>query len=655
VRYLFVLLLSLSACAKDPVLLDWHVEADSFIVLSKVVRVDTIRPVDSPSTIVLDTLTTIGWAGSVVYSCVDSNNDSMGVFINVNIGTDTIQADSVWGVTTAFTGNGLKTFFSFHSVLKQWAGKIPAKVELSLDNVLLGYKGRPKILTQPENVSTLLGSQARFSVIASGDPAVAYRWNFNGTAMAGADKSELVFPSADSSQAGEYSVVVSNGIGSVVSRTVTLFVNYTPIIINQPVPETIAVGQPALFTVTARSYPAATYQWKKDGATIPGAVATTYGIASVAAADSGEYSVVVGNIIGNTSSRAAVLTVNYPPVISGQPQSQIVRPGQSAIVRVRVLGRPIPTYQWRRNGVAIQGASYSAYATPSFGTGDTGSYTVVITNGIGTVTSDAARLLFDNTAFVTDSMITITGGTFQMGKLYLADPVHSVTLTTFKIGNTFVTQREYTRVMGINPSHFIGDSALPVENVTWFDAALYCNRRSVMEDKDTVYAFSAIAGTPGNGTTALSDLRIDHSKNGYRLPTEAEFEYACRAGTNTDYYWGGSYPPVLYEDTLAVDCNAVWFHNSGGRTQPVGKKQPNPWGLYDIVGQLWQWHDDWEGGYTSGPQTDPTGPDTGFSRNVRGGSWSSEDDDRHLRSMARNGGYFPNDRSFIIGFRVVVR
>jgi formylglycine-generating enzyme required for sulfatase activity len=655
VKYLIVLALSISAFAKDPVLLDWHVNVDSFMVLSKSVSVDTLRSADTVHTAVLDTITSIAWAGSVVYSCLDSSGDSMGVFINVNIGSDTLQADSVWGVTTAHSGTNLETFFSFHTAYSHWSGEMPARVQLSLDNVLLGYTGRPRIVTQPANVSTIMGNQATFSVGATGDPAPTYTWRFNGTPIAGANKADLVFPSVDSSQTGAYSVVVANGIGSVVSQTATLFVNYAPIITAQPAPETVAVGRPALFSVTQRSYPASTFQWKKDGVIVAGAVGASYAIASVAAADSGAYSVVVSNIIGNTASSSAVLTVNYAPVILAQPQSQRVRPGQSAYVRVLASGRPAPSYQWKRNGSAVTGGSYSAYGFLSFGATDTGAYVAVITNSIGSVTSDTARIAFDNTALATDSMITIAGGTFLMGKLGLADPVHTVTLSTFRMGNTFVTQREYVRVMGINPSHFAGDSTLPVENVTWFDAALYCNKRSVMEHKDTVYYFSAISGTPGNGATALADLVIDQTKTGYRLPTEAEFEYACRAGTSTDYYWGGSYPPLTYEDTLAVDCNAVWFHNSNGQTRPVGCKQPNLWGLYDIVGNLWQWHDDWDGPYTSDPQTDPLGPDTGFSRNVRGGSWSSEDDDRHLRSMARNGGYFPNDRSSIIGFRIVIK
>jgi formylglycine-generating enzyme required for sulfatase activity len=654
-RLLFVLLLSIVAFAKDPVLLDWHVNADSFTVLSKSIRVDTVRSLDSSHSATLDTVTSMSWAGSVVFSCMDSSGDSMGVFIDVNIGTDTIQADSVWGVTTALTGNNRETFFSFHTALSHWTGTIPAQVQLSLDNVLLGYKGRPKIVTQPANVSTLMGNQATFSVVATGNPAPTYVWKFNGTPIAGANNPMLTFPSVDSNQTGSYSVVVANGIGSVVSQTVTLVVNYAPIIVAQPVPETVSVGHGALFSVTQRSYPASTYQWKKNGAAISGAVGASYAIASVAASDSGAYSAVVSNIIGNTESHTAALTVNFPPVISQQPQSLRVRPGQSAFIRVLASGRPVPTYQWKRNGAAVSGATYSACGFLSFGAGDTGAYVAVISNGIGTVASDTARISFDNTMFSTDSMITIAGGTFQMGKLYLADPVHTVTLSTFKIGNTFVTQREYVRVMGINPSHFTGDSTLPVENITWFDAVLYCNHRSVMEQKDTVYSFSAITGTPGNGATALATLVIDQTKNGYRLPTEAEFEYSCRAGTSTDYYWGGSYPPLTYEDTLAIDCNAVWFHNSGGQTRPVGIKQPNPWGLYDIVGELWQWHSDWDGAYTSVAQTDPVGPDSGYSRNVRGGSWSSQDDDRHLRSMDRNGGYLPNDRSTIIGFRIVVK
>ena len=108
------------------------------------------------------------------------------------------------------------------------------------------------------------------------------------------------------------------------------------------------------------------------------------------------------------------------------------------------------------------------------------------------------------------------------------------------------------------------------------------------------------------------------------LPTEAEYEYANRAGTTTDYYWGRNYPPTTTADTLAIDSNAVWYYNSPNSTQPVASKKPNAWGLYDMSGNLWEWCNDWYGSYSATSQTNPTGATSGSYRVLRGGSWGND-------------------------------
>ena len=152
----------------------------------------------------------------------------------------------------------------------------------------------------------------------------------------------------------------------------------------------------------------------------------------------------------------------------------------------------------------------------------------------------------------------------------------------------------------------------PVEQVSWDDAQEFLAKLNLMEKIDT-----------------------------YRLPTEAEWEYACRAGSTTRFCFGDK------EEKLG---EYAWYgDNSEGKTHPVGQKQPNAWGLYDMHGNVWEWCQDWYGDYPAGPVTDPRGPDAGEYRVLRGGSW--DNDTRNLRSAVRNY-YYPDYRSDIIGFRV---
>ena len=214
--------------------------------------------------------------------------------------------------------------------------------------------------------------------------------------------------------------------------------------------------------------------------------------------------------------------------------------------------------------------------------------------------------------------VWIPPGTFMMGspaseKGRGADegPVRKVTISKgFWMGKYEVTQEEWEAVMGNNPSHFKGGRH-PVETVSWNDATAFCRALSQKTGKAV------------------------------RLPTEAEWEYACRAGTTTVYHSGDD------EKDLA---KAGWDKgNSGGRTHPVGKKEPNAWGLHDMHGNVWEWCADRDGKYPSGPVTDPTGANTGTCRVFRGGSWCSYA--FCCRAAFRNS-YYPDGVYNSIGFRV---
>jgi len=232
------------------------------------------------------------------------------------------------------------------------------------------------------------------------------------------------------------------------------------------------------------------------------------------------------------------------------------------------------------------------------------------------------------------NMVRVEGGTFQMGtaNAYNNDerPVHTVTVKTFYMGKYEVTQKEWQEVMGNNPSRFKGDN-LPVEQVSWFDAIEYCNKRSQKEGLTPVYRGS------GNNITC------DWNANGYRLPTEAEWEFAAKGGIKDKLI-------TEYSGSNNVDAVAWYIGNSGSRTYQVGTKAPNSLGLYDMSGNVYEWCWDWYGSYTSGAQTDPKGPISGADRVVRGGSWSNlASIVRSVKRVSSN----PSDRNDVIGFRLV--
>ena len=237
---------------------------------------------------------------------------------------------------------------------------------------------------------------------------------------------------------------------------------------------------------------------------------------------------------------------------------------------------------------------------------------------------------------ITNSMgmklVPIAKGKFQMGSLFreegyrLAEQRHEVTLTRdYYMGAFEVTQAQYSKLMGDNPSKFQGDqvnnvdsSNHPVDQVSWEDAVEFCKRLSELPEERA-------AG------------RV------YRLPTEAEWEFACRAGSNAPFGFGG----------LELADDYGWYNsNCKGTSQPIGKKAPNAWGLYDMHGNVMEWCSDWAGDYPEGAVSDPIGASDGDSRMIRGGAWMTP------AMLARSGDrafHFPQEtRSDYVGFRVAL-
>ena len=206
-------------------------------------------------------------------------------------------------------------------------------------------------------------------------------------------------------------------------------------------------------------------------------------------------------------------------------------------------------------------------------------------------------------------MVLLPGGTFVMGS-NTADQVdekpHAVHVDAFYIDRREVTQGHYELVCRKNPSRHKGGTQ-PVEQVRWTDAIRYCNARSRLEGLRCCYD--------------LKTFQCDFDANGYRLPTEAEWEYAARAGTATRYCFG--------DDPAGLDDYAWYKANQTRGPQPVGGRRANPWGLYDMYGNVWEWCNDiyQEDYYSRSPVRNPRGPAKGDRRVLRGGCWNSKPDE----------------------------
>jgi formylglycine-generating enzyme required for sulfatase activity len=264
----------------------------------------------------------------------------------------------------------------------------------------------------------------------------------------------------------------------------------------------------------------------------------------------------------------------------------------------------------------------------------------------GDTSADAEQDASDS---LPEGFVRIEPGTFLMGTAGIdsGEMQHAVTLTrAFLLQTTEVTQGQYEAVMGVNPS--ASDACgmdCPVESVTWLRAVNFAN------------ALSRAAGLPEcyDSTGAIIDGWTPYDCQGYRLPTEAEWEYAARAGTTTATYAGDLTEQACEDKTLLP---IAWFcGNSERDIHSVGLKLPNAWGLYDMLGNVSEWTNDWYGPYPGNALdpaslTDPVGPTTGISRVFRGGGWSSTAGTARAAVRLRYEVEFPNAQSVALGFRL---
>ena len=332
------------------------------------------------------------------------------------------------------------------------------------------------------------------------------------------------------------------------------------------------------------------------------------------------------------------------PVIITHPESQSINHGAFANLFVHASGIPDPTFQWYKDGMPLIGFQNDHLHIPVVDASSIGDYTAEASNLMGSALSNPATIsIFDDTNAGTDlleppvliasldmTLMPITAGTFVMGSLSSEKdslpqerPRMDVTLSDpFWMGATEVTQEQWQAIMGGNPSRFIGNDQHPVESVTWQLAMDFCSQLNIL------YSASLPTGYH------------------FTLPTEAQWEYACRAGSTSRFYYGNDLNYNLLAD------HAWYKANSGDETHPVGLKIPNIWNLSDMSGNVREWCLDWYvDRYPGGSVTDPTGPGTGTQRVYRGGSFGHIG--KQCRS-ARRDGLLGNGQSDTIGFRVAI-
>lgn len=256
---------------------------------------------------------------------------------------------------------------------------------------------------------------------------------------------------------------------------------------------------------------------------------------------------------------------------------------------------------------------------------------------------------------IPDNFVLIKGGSFQMGSpdseaWRSADETqHSVMVSDFYMSKYELTQKEYQEITGSNPSNFSGED-LPVENISWLDAVAYCNARSEKDGLTPVYTIDG------------QNVSWDRSANGYRLPTEAEWEYACRAGTTTPFYmenspgagdanYYGHYPYEIEDNYFSQGNLEVKPGEYRQTTVPVDSFSENPYGLYNMHGNVSEWVWDYYGEYPTDEQADPTGPASGTLRVYRGGGWN--DFAKNMRSAYR-AILEQNKGSFNLGIRLAL-
>ena len=390
----------------------------------------------------------------------------------------------------------------------------------------------PTISTQPAAQTVTVGQTATFSVTASGT-SPNYQWRKNGTNISGATSSTYTTPatvSADNNAA--FTVVVSNSAGTATSSSATLTVNVAPAITAQPTAQTVTVGQTASFSVTASGTAPLTYQWKKNGTDISGATSSSYTTPVTTSADNAAaFTVVVSNSVGSVTSSSATLTVQVSPTIFTQPVAQSVLAPDVASFSVVATGTQPFTYQWKKNGVDIAGATSNIYTTPATSGSDNGAvFTVVVSNSVGSVTSSSASLAV--------SAITI-------GTQPAAQSTYTSLTATFSVAATgtgtltYQWKKNGTDISGATSSTYTTPETVIGDNNALYSVAIGNGTRTVTSNTATLTVSVRYSQLVNNSGVLFAKTECVKD-NSTGLIWEGKTASGTRAGSNTYTNYDGT-------------------------------------------------------------------------------------------------------------------
>ncbi len=438
---------------------------------------------------------------------------------------------------------------SLSSVQTTQSGAYTVKVSNSVGYVMssaasLSVYVTPTISTHPKDVYTFKGSNASFTVVASGVPAPSYQWYKDGVALSGATSPTLAFSNLQGTNSGTYNVKVSNAAGSVTSYNAILSVYLPPTITVQPASRATTQGTQVTLSVVASGSGTLYYQWIKDGTTVVGGTSSNLTFSSVQYADAGNYSVSIVNSAGSVRSSTAQLSVGASPVITTQPASVVAYQGSNVTFSVAATGVPAPTLQWHKDGVALAGATSQTLSLPNVQTTNAGIYTVTASNVGGTATSYNATLTVYAPPVITTqpasrvstqgSQVTLSVVATGSGKLYYQWIKDGTTVVGGTSSNLTFSSVQYADAGNYSVS--IANSAGTVRSSV--AALAVCQPPAITAQPASVFAFKGTNVTFSVVATGVPTPALQWYKDGVALAaaTNASLYLPNVQSTNAGVY-----------------------------------------------------------------------------------------------------------------------